>query len=227
MKSTKFVWLSILIIFVPTVKLETEESSGDYVPEESETVEVTNEAMEEDSDGDAVVTAEDSSNMVKPENRDKCDKCLKMSFRYRHDNFCSKCLSNNLINEEEQTKLDDIIRCKKCRKTKFSTRHALFCAQTCPSSSPPETMTTTMAPATTTVFINDYYNTYNHAKLNAETFVAMSKEEKRRMKYKKREERRKERERRRQQKEKKVIQAPELGPLGNLLKSIIVANTFV
>jgi len=119
MKSTKFVWLSILIIFVPNVKLEIEESSGDYVPEESETVEVTNEAMEEDSDGDAVVTAEDSSNMVKPENRDKCDKCLKMSFRYRHDNFCSKCLSNNLINEEEQTKLDDIIRCKKCRKTKF------------------------------------------------------------------------------------------------------------
>ena len=58
-------------------------------------------------------------------------------------------------------------------------------------------------------------------------FPAMSKEEKRRMKYKKREERRKERERRRQQKEKKVIQAPELGPLGNLLKSIIVANTFV
>ena len=34
-------------------------------------MEVTNEAMEEDSDGDAVVTAEDSSNMVKPENRDK------------------------------------------------------------------------------------------------------------------------------------------------------------
>merc|ERR1711862_1080789 len=115
----------------------------------------------------------------------------------------------------------------KCRKTKFSTRHALFCAQTWASSSPPETMTTTMAPATTTVFINDYHNTYNHAKLNAEKFVAMSKEEKRRMKYKKIEERRRERERRRQQKEKKVIQAPELGPLGNLLKSIIVANTFV
>ena len=46
-------------------------SSGDYVSEESETVEVTNEAMEEDSDGDAMVTAEDSTNMVKPENRDK------------------------------------------------------------------------------------------------------------------------------------------------------------
>ena len=30
--------------------------------------------MEEDSDGDAVVTAEDSSNMVKPENRDKVRK---------------------------------------------------------------------------------------------------------------------------------------------------------
>ena len=28
-----------------------------------------------------------------------------------------------------------------------------------------------MAPATTTVFANEYYNTYNHAKLNAETFV--------------------------------------------------------
>ena len=48
------------------------------------------------------------------------------------------------------------------------------------------------------------------------------------MKYKKREERRKERERRRQQKEKmKTTPTTELGPLGNLLKSIIVANTFV
>ena len=32
---------------------------------------MTNEAIDEDSSSDAVVTAEDSSQMVKPENRDK------------------------------------------------------------------------------------------------------------------------------------------------------------
>ena len=62
----------------------------------------------------------------------------------------------------------------------------------------------------------------------------MTREEKRKMKHERRMERRREREQRRMEKarrkeqENKVEKADhELGPLGTLLKNIIVANTFV
>lgn len=58
------------------------------------------------------------------------------------------------------------------------------------------------------------------------SFLEMSKQQRRKLKFKKREERRKERERRRQNKKNKESDV-ELGPLGTFLKSIIVANTFV
>ena len=49
------------------------------------------------------------------------------------------------------------------------------------------------------------------------------------MKHQRREERRRERERRRNDKSKRPVKVKEheLGPLGNFLKSIIIANTFV
>ena len=92
--------------------------SNDAAAEDAEDVTMEAEAVT-DNPGDAMVTAQDTSHEVKPENRDKCDKCLKVSFRYRHDNFCSKCVANNLLDEAEQDKLDNVVRCRKCAKIKF------------------------------------------------------------------------------------------------------------
>merc|ERR1712079_840313 len=174
--------------------------------------------------GDVVVTAQDSSDQVKPENRDKCDKCLKISFRFRHDNFCRKCVDNELLDPEETQELDSLVRCRKCSKTKFRTRHSLFCSTTCPTDDTAESTTS----ATTTMVSHDESE-------NEVDFWELPKAERRRMKFLKREERRRERERRRQEKEILQVQSSHavaetderLGPLGNFLKDLIVANTYV
>merc|ERR1712080_39998 len=80
--------------------------------------------------GDVTVTAEDSSETIKGENFNKCFKCLKSSFRYRHDGFCGKCVQQKVIEVTEQERLDDV-RCSKCDKPKFRGRNSLFCSDIC------------------------------------------------------------------------------------------------
>jgi len=222
--------LGLLLISICLVTfVESQESdSVTEAPLSAETLpETTETATEPLIDGiDGVATAEESSDTIKPQNRDKCDKCLKMSFRYRHGNFCSKCVSNNLLDVDEQNKLDNVVRCKKCKKLKFRTRHTLFCSATCPSSTPvtqrtssttTSTMPTTSRSTTAEQFLsNDIFSDED-----------MSKEDRRKFKHQRREERRRERERRRNDKNKKPVKETKLGPLGTFLKSIIVANTFV
>ena len=88
-----------------------------------------------EASNDEVVTADEPSDEIKPQNREKvslgilkesiqylqfqCDKCLKGSFRFRHPNFCQKCVVNNFIDADEQENIDNIIKCRKCTKPKF------------------------------------------------------------------------------------------------------------
>jgi len=221
----KFSFLLISICIVTIVESQDSEIvtetllSGETLPETTESA--------TDSIIDAVATAQESSDTIKPQNRDKCDKCLKMSFRYRHGNFCSKCVSNNLLDVEEQDKLDNAVRCKKCKKLKFRTRHTLFCSATCPSTAPVILRTS----STTTSTTSTTFRSTTEEFLSNDIFSSedMSKEDRRQMKHQRREERRRERERRRNDKSKRPVKVKEheLGPLGTFLKSIIIANTFV
>merc|ERR1711972_457948 len=65
------------------------------------------------------------------ENVGKCSKCLKSSFRYRHDGFCGKCVDLEVIDVDEQEELEGAIKCRKCRKPKFRSRNALLCSDIC------------------------------------------------------------------------------------------------
>jgi len=219
----------ILLLVCVIGAQETDTTTSPTETESAETV--VTEVVTDTPGGTSVSDNQESSSHVKPENRDKCDKCLKMSFRFRHDNFCGKCEDNGLIDTVEQAELDNIVRCKKCAKTKFRTRHSLFCSATCPSDDKVSTTstTTTTTTATTTSYYDDSENEVN--------IWELTKSERRRLKFLKREERRRERERRRQIKEiNKVLPTPtvrpvvepdnRLGPLGNFLKNLIVANTF-
>merc|ERR1711902_371115 len=80
---------------------------------------------------DIVITAEDTSEKIKEENVGKCSKCLKSSFRYRHDGFCGKCVDLEVIDVDEQEELEGAIKCRKCRKPKFRSRNALLCSDIC------------------------------------------------------------------------------------------------
>ena len=115
---------------------------------------------------DVILTLQDSSDQIKPQNIEKavfilihiarsqggsyfsvntkqatqiktatlqCDKCLKLTFRYRHTGFCGKCVKNNYIDPKEQDQLSQAQHCSKCGKTKFRARYQLFCATNCPS----------------------------------------------------------------------------------------------
>merc|ERR1712038_497549 len=203
--------LTLLVLVLTTSGTEVVDAN-DAAVEAAEDVTMEAEAVT-DNPGDAVVTAQDTSHEVKPENRDKCDKCLKVSFRYRHDNFCSKCVANNLLDEAEQDKLDNVVR----------SRHTLFSSATCPASSEPSPPSTTPSPTTAATTRSP---SLEQEAQNEIDVLEMSKQQRRKLKFKKREERRKERERRRQNKKNKESNV-ELGPLGTFLKSIIVANTFV
>jgi len=70
----------------------------EVVPEESNATTTTtvksqdlkSEGVEDETaedEEDVVITAEDTSEQIKEENVGKCSKCLKNSFRYRHDGF--------------------------------------------------------------------------------------------------------------------------------------------
>merc|ERR1711936_867017 len=126
--------------------VEVEGSGQGEIVEILETVETE----DIDQTGDIAVTADEPSNQIKPENIDKCDKCLKSTFRYRHDGFCGKCVANNIIDVNEQQRLNDAMRCKKCRKPKFRSRHLLFCSDTCPDQPTTPATTTTITTSTST-----------------------------------------------------------------------------
>merc|ERR1712227_927039 len=151
----------------------------------------------------------------------------KASYRFRHANFCQKCLSNNYIDKDEQQDIDSILKCRKCTKIKFRGRHAVFCDAKCPSYFSSSSSSTT--PSTTTT-------TEAHEEENEiVSYENLTKDERRKLKLERRMERRRERTRRRLEKarrksgEQDESQEEEykLGPLGNFIKELIVANTFV
>merc|ERR1712037_866077 len=89
----------------------------------------TEDAVEDEDD--VVITADDTSEQIKEENVAKCSKCLKNSFRYRHDGFCGKCVNLDVIDVAEQEQLEGAIKCRKCSKPKFRSRNALLCSDIC------------------------------------------------------------------------------------------------
>merc|ERR1711892_1660801 len=193
--------------------------------EETQTIE-SNETVE--------VIANEPSDKIKEENIDKCDKCLKSTFRYRHDGFCGKCVSNNIIDVNEQQEINDAMRCKKCKKPKFRSRHLLFCTDNCHEEIP----TTTTSTSTSTVASTTQETTTAAAKIKSNSNNV--KEDKirfqnRENKQRRRDQKRKEKQQRKLLKKQKkkngetetdYSEAVRLGPLGNVLKYLIVANTW-
>ena len=196
---------------------------------------------------DVEVTANEPSDTIKDENIDKCDKCLKSTFRYRHDGFCGKCVSNNIIDVNEQQEINDAMRCKKCMKPKFRSRHLLFCSDNCyeemkttttsTSTVPPSTtsQTTTTAAPKKSEMSNQDSNT--NKKIKVDKYKNKGKDEpsknkNKEKKQKRREQKRKEKQERKLLKQKKKYgqttdsDVEPLGPLGNVLKYLIVANTW-
>ena len=51
--------------------------------------------MEEEKD-DAEMSA-DSAEIIKDENVEKCQKCLKPTFKFKHEAFCGKCSAQKII----------------------------------------------------------------------------------------------------------------------------------
>jgi len=68
---------------------------------------------------------------IKDENLDKCQKCLKPTFKHKHRNFCKKCFNLKVIDPKEAEELIDAIQCKKCQKPKYKARHGEFCSKEC------------------------------------------------------------------------------------------------
>jgi len=210
--------------------------------------ELIEEESEDNDNEDVEVTAFEPSDKIKAENIDKCDKCLKSTFRYRHDGFCGKCVSNSIIDVNEQQEINDAMRCKKCTKPKFRSRHLLFCSDNCyeeVKSTTTTTTTTTTTPSTTSeqpkVKVSSFsamkntvpnMKTKNQIKVKEDKNKSKNKE----MKQKRRDQRRKEKKQRKLMKQKNKSgqtfenadssEAAKLGPLGNVLKYLIVANTW-
>jgi len=99
--------------------------------EELKTEDVADDIADDEDEDDVVITADDASEQIKEENVAKCSKCLKNSFRYRHDGFCGKCVNLEVIAVAEQEQLEGAIKCRKCSKPKFRSRNALLCSDIC------------------------------------------------------------------------------------------------
>merc|ERR1712212_197986 len=122
----------ILLIFTSTaVSDDTAERNVLEVESTNESDNEIEEAKPTEITETVEVIANEPSDKIKAENIEKCDKCLKSTFRYRHDGFCGKCVSNNIIDVNEQQEINDAMRCKKCKKPKFRSRHLLFCTDNC------------------------------------------------------------------------------------------------
>jgi len=203
---------------------------------------------------DIVITAEDTSEKIKEENVGKCSKCLKSSFRYRHDGFCGKCVDLDVIDVDEQEELEGAIKCRKCRKPKFRSRNALLCSDICQADV--ELPVPIATKATPIKFQEEKEESSVVKKEVVKKDTLMDKKElkqaKKNKKKEAREKRRKEKqERKLAKKNKKFGYAPgspgwsvtsestmdkennnkegnnvSLGPLGELFKAIIVANTW-
>jgi len=224
--------------------LEVDEDTATEIPQieikETQTVTDTN-------DDDVEVTANEPSNKIKEENIDKCDKCLKSTFRYRHDGFCGKCVSNGIIDVTEQQAINDAMRCKKCKKPKFKSRHLLFCSDNCfeemRTTSTTTVRTTTRTTSTTTSTVTtthvprrsifDILTKKKHKGDKHKAKDGMEMFRNKEQKQKRREQKRKEKQKRKLLKQKKKLDqtlvTPEdltLGPLANVLKYLIVANTW-
>jgi len=177
------------------------------------------------------IIANEPSDKIKDENIEKCDKCLKSTFRYRHDGFCGKCVSNNIIDVNEQQAINDAMRCKKCRKPKFRSRHLLFCIDNCNAA---EITSTTRKPSTSTTTKATTTRRTTTEKWTTANYENMKKFKNREEKQRRREQKRREKQKRKELKQKRKKEgvrdedpdAVKLGPLGNVLKYLIVANTW-
>jgi len=200
----------------------------------------------EDED-DVVITAEDTSEQIKDENVGKCSKCLKNSFRYRHDGFCGKCVNLEVIDVAEQEELEGAIKCRKCSKPKFRSRNALLCSDICQADIQ---LPVPIATKATPIKFQENEKEEVKEEIVKKDTLMDKKQEKQAKKSKKkeaREKRRKEKqERKLAKKNKKFGYAPNtpgwatessevssssedpvvLGPLGQLFQALIVANTW-
>lgn len=66
---------------------------------------------------------------VTKEHKARCQKCVKINYKFNHEDFCMKCLDKGLI--EKANKETVAIQCKKCQKRKFNERHEEFCKTDC------------------------------------------------------------------------------------------------
>merc|ERR1712083_436734 len=191
--------LSPLILLIFTSAAISDDAAERNVLE----VELTNESeneIEEAKPTDITETVEvianEPSDKIKEENIEKCDKCLKSTFRYRHDGFCGKCVSNNIIDVNEQQAINDAMRCKKCRKPKFRSRHLLFCIDNCNAaeitSTTRKTSISTTTKATTT------------RRTTTEKWTTASYENMKKFKNREEKQRRREQKRREKQKRKEL-----------------------
>merc|ERR1712083_345497 len=229
--------LSPLILLIFTSAAISDDAAERNVLE----VELTNESeneIEEAKPTDITETVEvianEPSDKIKAENIEKCDKCLKSTSRYRHDGFCGKCVSNNIIDVNEQQEINDAMRCKKCKKPKFRSRHLLFCTDNCYEETvTTSTSTTRSSELTTTSKTTPTPPPY----VKSDTDIVedeMIRFKNRAKKQKRREQKRKEKQQRKLLKKQKkksgqlsdYDEAVRLGPLGNVLKYLIVANTW-
>ena len=78
----------------------------------------------------ATIDDEDAT-AIKEENVEKCNKCLKPAYKFRHDGFCGKCSAQGVIDAAEAEDLTEAINCKKCLKPKFRARNEDLCKSTC------------------------------------------------------------------------------------------------
>ena len=84
--------------------------------------------------GAAAVVADNGATTeapIKEENVEKCNKCLKPGYKFRHDGFCGKCSAQGVIDPAEAEDLTEAINCKKCLKPKYLARNEDLCQNTC------------------------------------------------------------------------------------------------
>jgi len=221
--------------------------------QELKSEDVEDETGDNEDEDDVVITAEDASEQIKEENMAKCSKCLKNSFRYRHDGFCGKCVNLDVIAVAEQEQLEGAIKCRKCSKPKFRSRNALLCSDICQAEIElPVPIATKATPIKFQEKEKEEIGIVKKEIVKKDTLME-KKEEKQAKKSKKkeaRERRRKEKQERKLAKKNKKFGYPpnspgwsvtsessevssssedpavNLGPLGQLFQALIVANTW-
>jgi len=256
--------LSLALASAATVSRDTreaeevgaEESGGATTTVNSQDLkseEVVDETADDEDEDDVVITADDASEQIKEENVPKCSKCLKNSFRYRHDGFCGKCVNQDVIDVAEQEQLEGAIKCRKCSKPKFRSRNALLCSDICQADIElPVPIATKATPIKFQEKEKEEEMSIVKKEIVKKDTLMEKKEEKQAKKSKKkeaREKRRKEKQERKLAKKNKKFGYPPnspgwtvtsesskvstssedpvaLGPLGYLFQALIVANTW-